>query len=46
MNIRNEWMVDRCDTLIAVWDESPTGGTTNCVGYAKQQGKKIITIKP
>jgi uncharacterized phage-like protein YoqJ len=46
MHLRNEWMVDRCDVLIAVWDGSSTGGTANCVGYAKQKGKKIIEIKP
>jgi uncharacterized phage-like protein YoqJ len=27
---RNEWMVDHCDILLAVWDGS-SGGTANCV---------------
>lgn len=45
MQIRNEWMVDNCDLLIAVWDESP-GGTANCVKYAKSKNKKIIYINP
>lgn len=45
MQIRNEWMVDHCDTLIAVWDETP-GGTGNCVKYAQSIEKKIIYINP
>jgi uncharacterized phage-like protein YoqJ len=45
MQIRNEWMVDHCDKLIAVWDESP-GGTGNCVSYAKSQNKNILFINP
>lgn len=46
MQIRNEWMVDHCDTLIAVWDGS-SGGTGNCVRYAKSKSDLlIITIDP
>lgn len=45
MQIRNQWMVDNCDVLIAVWDGSK-GGTANCVKYAQQQGKDIIRINP
>lgn len=33
MQRRNEWIVDNCDLLAALWDGSP-GGTANCVGYA------------
>lgn len=33
MQIRNQWMVDNSDRLIALWDGSP-GGTANCVRYA------------
>ena len=44
MQDRNEWMVDNCDVLIAVWDGS-NGGTKNCIDYAIKQGKKIIYIK-
>lgn len=43
MQIRNEWMVDRCDKLIAVWDGSK-GGTGNCVEYAKSVNKDIFRI--
>jgi uncharacterized phage-like protein YoqJ len=45
MQKRNEWMVDRCDLLIAVWDGSK-GGTGNCVEYARKVNKKIIVIDP
>jgi uncharacterized phage-like protein YoqJ len=47
MQIRNEWMVDRCDTLIAVFRQTETsGGTFNCIRYAQSIGKKIIFIDP
>lgn len=33
MQVRNEWMVDRCHRLLALWDGS-SGGTANCINYA------------
>jgi uncharacterized phage-like protein YoqJ len=45
MQVRNIWMVDNCDTLIAVWDGT-SGGTANCVAYAESVGKTIIRINP
>lgn len=45
MQIRNRWMVDHCDKLIAVWDGSP-GGAANCFGYAEARGTVIIRINP
>lgn len=45
MQIRNQWMVDNCDTLIAVWDKTP-GGTANCINYAKSINRSIIYIDP
>lgn len=47
MQIRNRWMVDHCDLLIAVWDGT-MGGTWNCVKYAERtigEGR-IIRIDP
>lgn len=35
MQVRNEFMVDHCDILLAVWDGSD-GGTGNCVKYAQR----------
>lgn len=40
---RNEYMVDNCDILIAVWNGSKSG-TKNCIDYAKKTGKQIIYI--
>lgn len=45
MQDRNVWMVDECDLLVAVWDGT-SGGTCNCVEYAKNQRKEIIIINP
>lgn len=45
MQKRNEYMVDRCDMLIAVWDGTP-GGTANCVRYAEKVDKVILIINP
>jgi uncharacterized phage-like protein YoqJ len=35
---RNEWMVDRCETVLALWDGSP-GGTANMIRYATGPGR-------
>lgn len=45
MQKRNEYMVNNCDLLIAVWDGT-AGGTKNCIDYAKRVGKQIIYINP
>lgn len=46
MQIRNEWMVNKCDVLIAVYNGDKSGGTANCVNYAKSLNKNIIYIDP
>ena len=43
MQIRNEYMVDRSDYILAVWDGSPSG-TANCVNYAVSQHKNVVRI--
>lgn len=45
MQVRNIWMVDHCDVLIAIWDGTK-GGTGNCVEYAKSVNKEIYYIDP
>lgn len=45
MQKRNEWMVDHCDKLLAVWDGT-TGGTANCIRYAEKKKKPIVRIIP
>lgn len=45
MQKRNEWMVNNCNMLIAVWDGTK-GGTYNCIDYATTKLKQIIYITP
>lgn len=45
LQIRNEWIVDNSNLLIAVWNGS-SGGTSNCINYAKSKNKEIIFINP
>ena len=45
MQIRNQWMVDNCELLIAVFDGT-SGGTANCVNYAKSIRKNTVVINP
>jgi uncharacterized phage-like protein YoqJ len=44
MQIRNEFMVDRCDELLAAWNGDTMGGTWNCIKYAREKDKKITYI--
>jgi uncharacterized phage-like protein YoqJ len=47
LQIRNEWMVNKCDTLLACFRSNETsGGTYNCLQYAKSVNKNIIVIDP
>lgn len=43
MQVRNEWMVDRADVVLALWDGS-NGGTANCVRYAEKNDANIINV--
>lgn len=45
MQVRNVWMCDNSDFVIAVYDGSG-GGTGNCVKYAEKIKKEITIIKP
>ena len=40
MQARNEYMVDSADQIIACWNGT-TGGTDNCLKYARSKSKKI-----
>lgn len=42
MQKRNEFLVDNCDILIALWNGEKNGGTKNCLNYAKKQGNVDI----
>lgn len=43
MQVRNQYMVDHSDLVLAVWDGSD-GGTANCVRYAQRENKPIINL--
>lgn len=45
MQLRNEWMVDRSDRMVALWDGSG-GGTRNCILYAERVGVPVHDIYP
>lgn len=46
MHQRNRYMVDNSDVLIAVYDNSESGGTAFTVNYAKKLGKAIVYLIP
>ena len=46
MMARNRYMVDNCQTLIAIYNGRNTGGTFNCVQYAQKENKNIVVISP
>lgn len=41
MQIRNEWMVDCADEMLALWNGVKEGGTWNCLHYAMRKRKPI-----
>lgn len=45
MQVRNEYMVDRADRVLALWDGT-SGGTANCVRYAQKKGVPIAALNP
>jgi uncharacterized phage-like protein YoqJ len=47
MQGRNEYMVDKCDLLLAIYrKELWIGGTYNCIKYALKVEKPIVIIDP
>lgn len=43
MQLRNEWMVDRANKMLALWDGS-WGGTFNCLEYARKKGVEVENL--
>lgn len=41
--LRNEWMVDRANLMLALWDGS-WGGTFNCIRYAEKVGRPVENL--
>ena len=46
VHIRNRYLVDNCDLLIAIYNGEDKCGTAYTVNYAKQQGKEIVILNP
>lgn len=46
MQARNKFMVDRADTILALWNGKQSSGTYNCLRYAQFQGKPVINLWP
>jgi len=46
MQNRNEWMVDRSEIVLALWDGIAKGGTYNCLTYALSNGKFVVQLDP
>ena len=43
MQLRNEYMIDKCDYLVACWNGTK-GGTYNAIRYAEKRTKMIDFI--
>lgn len=41
-NVRDQYMVDHCDILLAIWDGNKSGGVWSTIRKAQKAGKKII----
>ncbi|WP_341530098.1 SLOG family protein [Nostoc sp. UHCC 0302] len=43
MHKRNQYIVDHCDEVLALYDSSD-GGTGNCIKYAESLGKPVLNV--
>ena len=41
-NVRDQYMVDHCDVLLAIWDGNKSGGVWSTIRKAQKAGKTII----
>ena len=41
-NARDQYMVDHCDVLLAIWDGNKSGGVWSTIRKAQKAGKQII----
>lgn len=46
MQKRNEWMVNRSEFVMAIFNGIEKGGTWNCIQYALKQNKQVRIINP
>lgn len=45
MQKRNEYMVNKSDLVLALWNGEENGGTWNTINYAKRKGKQLLINK-
>ena len=43
MQVRNEWMVNHSNLVLAVWNGT-SGGTKNCIDYAREIGIPVLNL--
>lgn len=41
-SVRDQYMVDHCDVLLAIWDSNKSGGVWSTIRKAQKAGKQII----
>ena len=41
-NARDQYMVDHCDVLLAIWDGKKSGGVWSTICKAQKVGKQIV----
>lgn len=46
LQLRNQWIVDHSEKIIALWDGEKVGGTWNCVKYARLKNLEIVNVWP
>ncbi len=44
LHIRNHYLVDNSDLMVALWNGDKSGGTASCIEYAKRQNKPIHNV--
>ena len=44
MQVRNEWMVDNADVILALYNGDTSGGTYNWIRYAKKKEKQVVNL--
>ena len=41
-NVRDQYIVGKCDVLLAIWDGNKSGGVWSTIRKAQKAGKRII----
>jgi len=44
MDVRNQWMVNNSDLVLALWSGKVRGGTANCISFAVSRHKPIVNV--